>query len=215
MMLPTPVKPAEQLSFSSRLQRRFIFSIVRRLRSGQLAIHDGSGRHLFGVPEEDSLGQPVSPVEIHVQRPSFYGRVLWGGGLGAAESLMDGDWTCSDLTGLVRLMTRTLDLADDFDRGFGRWRKSWERWGHWLRRNSPRQAKQNIREHYDLGNDFFELFLDPTMNYSSAVFSDLPPGGSGDAPSRESLHRGQLNKMDRLCRMLQLGPDDHLLEIGT
>jgi cyclopropane-fatty-acyl-phospholipid synthase len=123
---------------------------------------------------------------------------------------MDGDWTCSDLTGLVRLMTRNLDLADDFDRGFGRWRKSWERLGHWLRRNSTRQARKNIREHYDLGNEFFELFLDPTMNYSSAVFSDL--GGSGHG---ESLHRGQLNKMDRLCRMLDLQPGDHLLEIGT
>ena len=214
-MLPTPVKPAEQLSFSNRLFRRFIFGIVRRLRSGQLAIQDASGRHLFGAAATDDSGQPLPPIEIQVHRPAFYGRVLWGGGLGAAESLMDGDWSCSDLTGLVRLMTRNLDLADDFDRGFGRWRKSWERWGHWLRRNSPRQAKQNIREHYDLGNDFFELFLDPTMNYSSAVFSDLSVGAAGETHSRESLHRGQLNKMDRLCRMLDLGPDDHLLEIGT
>jgi cyclopropane-fatty-acyl-phospholipid synthase len=210
MMLPSPVKSTEPLRLSSRLYRKFIFGIVRRLRSGQLAIQDANGRQLFGIPEYDSAGQELPPVEIQVHRPQFYGRVLWGGGLGAAESLMDGDWTCSDLTGLVRLMTRNLDLADDFDRGFGRWRKLWERTGHWLRRNSPRQARQNIREHYDLGNDFFELFLDPTMNYSSAIFSDLAGSGHG-----ESLHRGQLNKMDRLCRMLDLGPQDHLLEIGT
>lgn len=209
-MIPTPVKQPENLNWSSRLQRKFVFGIVRRLRRGQLAIQDATGRHLFGVAEQAEDGTLVAPIEIQVHRPVFYGRVLRGGGLGAAESLMDGDWSCSDLTGLVRLMTRNLDLADDFDRGFGRWRKSWERLGHSLRRNSPRQARKNIGEHYDLGNDFFELFLDPTMNYSSAVFSEL--GGAGHG---ESLHRGQLNKMDRLCRMLELGPQDHLLEIGT
>jgi len=209
-MIPTPIKAPEQLRLRGRIQRQFVFGIVRRLRHGQLAIQDSTGRYLFGVPEKSADGTLASPIEIQVHRPVFYGRVLWGGGLGAAESLMDGDWTCSDLTGLVRLMTRNLDLADDFDRGFGRWRKSWERLGHWLRRNSTRQARKNIREHYDLGNEFFELFLDPTMNYSSAVFSEL--GGSGHG---ESLHRGQLNKMDRLCRMLDLQPGDHLLEIGT
>jgi len=209
-MIPTPLKGPEQLRLRSRIQRQFVFGIVRRLRRGQLAIQDSTGRYLFGVPEKAADGTLASPIEIQVHRPVFYRRVLWGGGLGAAESLMDGDWSCSDLTGLVRLMTRNLDLADDFDRGFGRWRKSWEQLGHWLRRNSTRQARKNIREHYDLGNEFFELFLDPTMNYSSAIFSDL--GGSGHG---ESLHRGQLNKMDRLCSMLDLKPGEHLLEIGT
>ena len=78
-MIPTPVKQPEKLKWSSHLQRKFVFGIVRRLRRGQLAIQDASGRHLFGPAEHAEDGTLVAPIEIQVHRPAFYGRVLWGG----------------------------------------------------------------------------------------------------------------------------------------
>lgn len=152
----------------------------------------------------------LSPIRIVVRNPRFYSRVLRGGDLGFAEALMDGDWYCSDLPRLIRMLIRNLDAADKFGGWWSQARKLWERLGHWWRKNTPRRSRTNIRAHYDLGNDFFSLFLDPTMNYSSALFD-----WSDHSDHPESLHRAQLRKMQRLCETLELSPQDHLLEIGT
>ena len=142
---------------------------------------------------------------MDVWNPRFYRRVALAGGVGVAESLADGDWECSDLTALVRVFVRNLQSADTVNSLPSSIRHSLERFAHFLKRNTIGNAKQNIVKHYDLSNEFFELFLDETMTYSSGIFS--PPG--------ISMRDASMVKIDRACRMLDLKPTDHLLEIGT
>ena len=118
---------------------------------------------------------------------------------------MAGHWSCDDLTTLVRILARNPDSTSAMDRGLGRLGVPLARLYHALRRNTWGGSARNVRAHYDLGNDFFELFLDPTLTYSCGVFE------SDDA----TLEEASIAKYDRLCRKLDLGPDDHVLEIGT
>lgn len=172
---------------------------LRKLAHGRLTLIDGDQQHSYG-PHDSRLS-----VTILVHHPRWYRRVALGGGIGAAESLADGDWTCSDLTALVRIMIRNLPAGDTANGPLTRLRHAGERIGHWMRRNSIANARQNIVRHYDLSNEFFALFLDSSMTYSSAIF-----------PSpRATLLDGSLEKIDRACRKLDLQPSDHLLEIGT
>lgn len=189
-----------------RFFRRILIAKFKAIGPGKLAVVDADGRHVLG---RDSR-QETSGLEILVHNPRFYRRVLSGGNLAAAEAWMDGDWTCDDLPGLIRLMIQNLDLADRMDASWGQGRRVFERIGHLLRRNTPKISRKNIEAHYDLGNRMFSLFLDPTMNYSSALFKKIETRGA-----RESLHRAQLNKMEKICQTLALQPGDRLLEIGS
>lgn len=128
-----------------------------------------------------------------------------GGSLGAAEAYLDGLWQSSDLVALVRLFARNREALAGIDSGLARLGALPVRAWHRLRGNSRRGSRRNIEAHYDLGNDFFRLFLDPSMTYSSALF---------ERPEA-TLEEAQRAKIDRLCRRLRLGPEDHLLEIGT
>jgi cyclopropane-fatty-acyl-phospholipid synthase len=118
---------------------------------------------------------------------------------------MDGDWSTPDLVAVVRLAVRNLDQIDGSNRFFTAFRRVADLISHRLRRNSPSGSRRNIAHHYDLGNDFYRLFLDRTLAYSCAYY---------DEPA-DSLEKAQLQKYDRICRKLDLGPADHLLEIGT
>jgi cyclopropane-fatty-acyl-phospholipid synthase len=200
--LTLPITP---LTWRQRMARSVVIKRLAKLKGDRLQMVDAEGRHAVG--DESSSREPL---ELIVHHPEFYSRVLWGGDVGAAESLMDGDWNCSDLTRLIRLIIRSESMVDRLDRGLARIRHTLERFRHWLRRNTLQRSKSNIREHYDLGNEFFSLYLDPTMSYSCAIFDPLK---SSEAP--ESLQRAQLRKIRRLCETLQLTASDHLLEIGT
>ena len=153
------------------------------------------------------FGEETSDLraEVTIHHPRFYRRAVLGGGLGIAQSLIDGDWSCSDLTSLVRIFIRNLEVADRFERGFAWFRQRTARAGHWFRRNTRIGAARNIQEHYDLGNDFYQLFLDETMSYSCGVFEH----------ASATMHDASLAKLERVCRQLNLQPNDHLLEIGT
>jgi cyclopropane-fatty-acyl-phospholipid synthase len=131
--------------------------------------------------------------------------VAFGGSVGAGESFMAGDWTVDDLTALVRILLVNRGVLDGLDSGWSRLAEPARRVLHAAARNTRAGSRRNIAAHYDIGNDFFELFLDPTMMYSCAVFErdDM------------SLEQAQIAKLDRLCRKLDLKPGDHLLEIGT
>jgi len=144
-------------------------------------------------------------VHIHVHDPEFYRQVATGGIIGAAESYIDGHWSCSHLTDLVRLIVLNRDIWSGLDSGWAMIQEPLRRVAHFLQRNTRSQARRNIAAHYDLGNDFFRLFLDETMMYSAGVFTS----------SSASLHEASVEKNDRICRKLQLSPADHLLEIGT
>lgn len=183
-----------------RLAKELLFRSLSRLRSARLTIVDESGAHVFGDNANNDL-----QATLKVHNPAFYQQTLTNGSLGAAESYLRGGWSCDDLTSLVRIFARNMNMAHQVDRGVGRLAKWGARAAHKLRANTRNGARRNIHEHYDLGNDFFKLFLDETMLYSSAVFE----------LSNMSLKDASIAKMDRICRKLNLQPTDHLLEIGT
>jgi cyclopropane-fatty-acyl-phospholipid synthase len=178
--------------------RRAALGLFSRLRGGSIELVEPGGRRFrFGEPADLSL-------TVEVRSPRFY-RALLGGSVGLGESYRDGLWDCDDLVALMRIACRNLGPLD-------RWRRRLhpllalpERTLRRVPRNSRRSARNHISAHYDLGNDLFALYLDESMMYSSAVF-----------PHPEAtLAEAQEHRLELICRALQLGPDDHLLEIGT
>ena len=182
------------------LTERLVARRLESLEGGLLQIeHRGRTRN-FGRPAPDGLS-----ATINVLDPSVFSRVLLGGTIGASEAFMDGGWEADDLVKALRLFVRDADLLARFELGASRAGLLLARLFHALRRNTRSGSRKNIAHHYDLGNDFFELMLDPTMTYSAAVFEH---GGS-------TLEEASTKKIDMLCRRLALSPGDHLLEIGT
>ena len=197
---PPSVTP-RTVGFWDRLARESLARVFRQLRGGTLRLVDGDGPHIFGSNIADS---DLSATVI-VENPAFYRHAVLGGNLSIAESYLSGDWHCSDLTALFRLFTRNVELSDGMDSGLRRLLQWPALLYHRLHANSRSGSRQNIHLHYDLGNDFFALMLDETMAYSSGIY---PHAGS-------SLREASLEKMDRLCRKLELRSTDRLLEIGT
>ncbi len=144
-------------------------------------------------------------VTVTIDDPAFYRKVAAQGSVGAGESYIQGEWHCDDLVALIRLLVRNRDLLDGMERGparLGGWLlRGWNR----LRRNSREGSRRNIAAHYDLGNDFFALFLSPDLMYSSALFDK----------EDESLESASRRKLDRICQQLKLKPGDRVVEIGT
>jgi len=180
-----------------RTALRVVLDRLRGLDVGELELHlpDGS-RHLFG-------GSSGLRGVLHVRRWRFFRRLLASGDVGLGEAYMDGDWSTPDLVSVTRVF---LDNEERLDRTSttGIVGRSIDRSLHVARANTRRRAPRNIRAHYDLGNDFYALFLDPTMTYSSAVF-----------PSPESsLEAAQRHKYARLAAKAGLEPGMHVLEIG-
>lgn len=153
-----------------------------------------------------NFGEPADlECELEVHHPRFFFRALKGGSLGIAESYLDEDWTCPDLTALFRILLRNRSLSDRMGSGWARLLQFPSRLLHRLRSNTRAGSRKNIHEHYDLGNDFFSLMLDETWMYSSGIF----------LTERSSLYDASVEKIDRVCRKLDLRPEDQLLEIGT
>ena len=118
---------------------------------------------------------------------------------------MSGFWSCDDLTALTRIITRNRDVLDGIETGLARLTIPLRKLFHFLHRNSKHGSRHNIAAHYDLGNDFFALFLDETMTYSCGIFER----------EDSTLQDASIAKIDRICQKLQLSPNDHMLEIGT
>jgi cyclopropane-fatty-acyl-phospholipid synthase len=183
-----------------RFWKRLVLSRVRGLRDGQLYLADGRDEVLIGSAAADGLR-----VRLTIHRDRLWRRVAFGGLLAATEAYMDGDWDVDDLTALARIFSRNMDTVSTLDSGLGRLIRPTAMLRYRRSRNSRRGAKRNISAHYDLGNDFFALMLDPTMTYSCGVFEQ----------ESSSLEEASVAKIDRLCRKLDLHPGDHLLEIGS
>jgi cyclopropane-fatty-acyl-phospholipid synthase len=143
--------------------------------------------------------------EIHVTDQAAWGLIAGSGSIGAGEAFIHGYWSSPDLTAVVRVFVGNLEVLDSMEGGIARLSRPLVQSLHWLNRNTRKGSQKNIAAHYDLGNDLFEQFLDPTMMYSAAQF--LTP--------EDSLEQAQLNKLERICQKLALKPGDHLLEIGT
>ncbi len=189
-------RPRHATGFQS-LARRLVLARLAGLRHGLLELHDAGQRHRFGVEGV--------PIRVTVRDPAFWPAVAFGGSVGAGEAYMDGLWDCDDLTGLVRLLLRNRAVLDGMERGLARLSAPLRSLLHRMNRNTRSGSQRNIAAHYDLGNDFYQLWLDETLMYSSAVFEH--PG--------MSLAQASTAKLERICRKLELGPGDHVLEIGT
>lgn len=198
---PTPFRaqPTPRRSFTTNLAQKTLHRALANLRDGAITLTDGPASHTFGSASADLR----ATVTVHDSR--FYARSLFSGSLGAAEAFMDGLWSCDDLTALCRIFTRNAEVGDDLDRGISRLFFAAASGIHWIRRNTRLGSRKNIAAHYDLGNDFFSLWLDDTMTYSSGIFT------KPDSTLREA----SIEKLDRICRQLALRPSDHVLEIGT
>ncbi|HCR33903.1 MAG TPA: SAM-dependent methyltransferase [Stenotrophomonas sp.] len=179
--------------------RRRLLAQLAPMHDGQLRVRDAFGEVLLGD------GQGPLQAMVTIDDPAFYRKVAAQGSVGAGESYIHGDWRCDDLVALVRLLVRNRDLLDGMERGPARaagWLlRGWNR----LRRNSREGSRRNIAAHYDLGNDFFALFLSPDLMYSSALY----------AQADEPLEVASTRKLDRICQQLHLQPGDRVVEIGT
>jgi cyclopropane-fatty-acyl-phospholipid synthase len=189
-------------SWIRRSARATFFRALEGLSGGSLDVVDSSGVARFGRRERtDDLS-----ATLVVENDRFYLRALTGGDVGLGESFMDGDWSSPDLVSLVRLAVRNLAALDDQQRRFGWARQMAARLAHRRRANTLAGSRRNIHAHYDLGNAFFRLFLDPvTLAYSCGYY------GSPDDP----LEQAQVQKFETICRKLDLQPGDRVLEIGT
>ena len=176
----------------------------------RLELPDGSAGEFGAGPEHLPLGVPAT-ASIRVLRPAFFKKCFWAGDIGFAEAFIDGDWETPDIAAVVAWFILNVNHAPTLSgsqqaRSFAlNFLRVANRVGHLLRPNSRAMARRNIREHYDLSNDFFALFLDPAMMYSGAHW---PRPGL-------TLAEAQREKNDALCRKLRLTPADHVLEIGT
>ncbi|MEZ5658305.1 MAG: cyclopropane-fatty-acyl-phospholipid synthase family protein [Burkholderiaceae bacterium] len=204
LLQPTPGSVSGGRLFERSLTRVAETGLRARLATlehGQIILVDQDRHDTFGR----ASARCALRCTITVRQPSFYTEVAFGGSVGAGESFMAGAWSCDDLTALVRILLINRGVLDGLDTGLSRIAEPARRALHALARNSRTGSRRNIAAHYDIGNDFFEAFLDPTMMYSCAVF---------ESPEA-SLEQAQIAKLDRICRKLDLKPDDHLLEIGT
>jgi cyclopropane-fatty-acyl-phospholipid synthase len=184
------------------LLRKRLLAQLSLLREGQVLVEDALGSELLGTP---SATAPAPPLRLRIEGPGFYRAIAANGSVGAGEAYMDGAWHCEDLVGLTRLLVRNRDLLDGMESGLARLGSLAMRGVHALRRNTRQGSRRNIAAHYDLGNDFFSLFLSPDLMYSSAIWT-----GDGD-----TLEQASTRKLDRICQKLMLKPGDRVIEIGT
>jgi cyclopropane-fatty-acyl-phospholipid synthase len=186
------------LAVGDPLVRRFFFGALSRTRGGRLELVEDGRRFAFG------LAASKLSAQVELRDPRAY-RWALRGSTGLGEGYVDGLWTTDDLVSVIRIACRNL--------------ASWDRWRRFAQplvgplqraielvpRNTRAGAAANISAHYDLGNELFEAFLDRRLIYSCAYFPEPD----------SSLDDAQLAKLERICERLELGPDDHLLEIGT
>lgn len=181
-----------------RWAERLVTNHLNSIQHGRMTLHTGERSLDFGHTDE-------LRAQLRVHHPRFFSRAVLGGRLSVAESYLQGDWDCDDLTSLFRIFVRNQSSAKRFDRGLARLSELGNRLYHAWHANTRTGSRRNIAAHYDLGNDFYKLWLDDTMAYSSGLF----------ASPDFSLRDASVEKFDRVCRKLDLTHDDELIEIGT
>lgn len=178
-----------------------VWHLLGRLKHGSLIVNYQGETRRFG----QSAAETDLHATIHIHSSNGFLRIVAGGSIGAGEAYMKGEWTSPNVTNVVRIFVKNIDVLDSMEGGVARLKAPLFRMLHWLNRNTRSQSKKNISAHYDLGNVFFQNFLDQSMMYSSAIFD----------PANKSLEEASINKLDRICKKLKLNETDHLIEIGT
>ncbi len=181
--------------------RELFLRLMRKIKVGTLTVHDGDQVFQFG--NDTRPESPHADVTIHHHRT--YRRVLTGGTIASGEAFIDGDWSSENPTEVTRLFSANMETMESMYDSQHWWMKLALKVAHFANRNTLSGSKKNISAHYDLGNEFFQLFLDPIMMYSSAVF---PTAEANLAVAAE-------HKLELICKQLELQESDHLIEIGT
>ncbi|MFN8160269.1 MAG: cyclopropane-fatty-acyl-phospholipid synthase family protein [Solirubrobacterales bacterium] len=181
-----------------RIARAAVTAGLRRLRGGQIHVLEKGRMRSYGPPGSELQAQ------VRVHDPAAWSGPLRGSA-GLGEGYMAGHWDSDDLVALLRIGARELRHLEGLRGAVARPRGLLHRLARVVPENTRSGARRHVAAHYDLGNDLFEAFLDPRMMYSCAYFAG--PG--------EGIEEAQLAKLERICERLDLGPSDHLLEIGT
>lgn len=191
---------SQPVGFLERYYKRAIHQWLSDITIGCLVLEEGGECYTFG----DAHSEFAARVTIH--SPITYRDLLLNGLVGAGESYMRGAWSSPDLVLAVRILCANLSVMQQAQRGWFSAKQFLANSAHhFFRHNSKKNSRLNIAAHYDLGNDFFSLFLDPSMMYSSAIY-----------PNPEAtLAEAATYKLEHICQRLCLNDTDHLLEIGT
>jgi len=180
--------------------KKIMLKQLEQLAYGTLTIEDNEKVYQFTGASRQEL-----TAKINIQDEQFYSYVAFGGSVGAGEAYINNYWQSEDLTAVIQLFALNQSMMDSMEGGLAKLTTPVKQGFHWLNKNTHKGSRNNIVAHYDLGNEFFKLFLDPTMMYSSGIFLQ----------ENESMHQASLNKLERICERLRLKSDDHVVEIGT
>ena len=183
------------------IARKAVLALLNKLKQGRITIIEDNQRTPFGEKSHTSSLQ----ADVTVHHSQFYSRIIFGGSMGAAEAYMERLWSTDDLTAVMRILALNQKAFEDMEKGLARFTAPLYKLYHYARKNTKGGSRKNILAHYDLGNDFYALFLDETMTYSCGIFEN----------EQSSLEDASVAKYDRLCQKLQLKPGDRVMEIGT
>ena len=184
-----------------KISRRIFLTLLKKISNGKITIIENDQHYRFG----DRSPTSELSARICVRHPRFYTNTVFGGSIGAAEAYMAGLWSPDDLTTAIRIVIQNQQVFEEMDTGWARLMEPLYTIYHILNRNTRTGSRQNIVAHYDLGNDFYALFLDETMTYSCGIFEK----------NDSTLKDASVAKYDRICRKLKLEPGDSIVEIGT
>jgi len=190
---------SKKTTFLASIFKKGVMNKFKHLQYGSIKIIEGDETLSFGDSESDDK------VIVTIHSNEFYVFLGSGGINGVAEAYMAGYWTANNLVLLLQIVLKNKKILLSLDSGFAKLINPINKLIHWSKQNTLKGSKQNILAHYDLSNDFYKLWLDPTMTYSCGYFQD----------NSVSLEQASIEKIDRICRKLKLNKNDHILEIGT
>mgnify|MGYP001172312043 CR=1 FL=1 len=194
-----PKRPSKS-RFNS-FARKVVISRLNELKEGQIKIIENNETMLFGYLTDDF----PEAINLNVINQDFYSCIAFGGAIGASEAYMHEYWVCDDLVKILRILIRNRNVLQKVDTGLALLKVPIRKLLHSLNKNTRRGSRKNIAAHYDLSNEFYNLWLDSKMMYSCAYFDS----------HNTSLDDAATQKLDRICKKLDLKPGDSVIEIGT
>lgn len=197
--LAEKIKTPTKATFLTSVFKNGLKKKLSHLNVGCISVVDGVDKFSFG----DTGSELRVNVQVHSQE--FYVMTGSGGAMGIAEAYILGYWTSDDVVMLMRIILKNRSIMLSLNDGFAKILSPINKLIHRSRQNTLKGSKENILAHYDLSNDFYKLWLDPTMTYSCAYFKD----------TNTTLEDASIEKLDRMCRKLNLSEKDNILEVGT
>ena len=193
------LKSNKKPKFLTKIFKKLVLKKFSSMKHGYILLKDTQKEFKIGNDKSDLR------VNLEITSDEFYVLIGSGGLMGASEAYALGLWKVDDLVKLIQIMVKNKDLMDNIDSGLSSIIKPINKWIHYRRQNTLIGSKKNIVAHYDLSNEFYSLWLDKTMTYSCGIFTN----------NKTTLEEASIEKLDRICRKLNLSKDDSVLEIGT